>query len=173
MNSSPHSFSIESLQEQNSAAWELLYDELAPDLRVFVQRIGARDPDDIVSETMLNIVRDIKSFTGSVDQLRPWAFTIARNRVIDSARRQKRRPEASTSFDTRDLADAKVGSSDEIDLSWLAEGFAQLTPEQREVLWLRYVMDFSLVTTSQITGSTPDAVASMAHRALRTLREVL
>ncbi len=173
MHSSTDDFSIDLLKSRDTKAWEHLYDALSSDLRSFVRRIGATSPDDVVSDTMLNIVRDIDAFTGTFEELRPWAFQIARNRVIDAARRQKRRPEQVV-FPESDLSTFSTSSTtEEIDLSWLSQAFQQLTHEQREVLWLRYVLDFSLATTSDIMGISPDAVASMSHRALSRLRQLL
>jgi RNA polymerase sigma-70 factor (ECF subfamily) len=173
MAQSTEGFSVAMLQNHHTKAWEHLYDLLSCDLRSFVQRIGATSPDDIVSETMLNIVRDINSFHGTWEELRPWAFRIARHRVIDAARLHKRRPEQVPLADTSLESFSVHSDGNNVDLSGLAHAFEQLSQEQREVLWLRYVLDFSLATTSEIMGSTPDAVASMAHRALGRLRQIL
>jgi RNA polymerase sigma-70 factor (ECF subfamily) len=164
---------VELLKSRDRSAWELLYDELASDLRGFVQRIGASDPDDIVSETMVQIVRDIDSFTGTIEELRPWAFRIARHRVIDVKRREKRRPSEVPLTQSSDFATQIGPESEGLNLSMVSEAFGALTPDQREVLWLRYAMDFSLDTTAQIMGSTPDAIASMAYRALNRLRQMM
>jgi RNA polymerase sigma-70 factor, ECF subfamily len=168
-----HPSTLELLKNRDRRSWELLYDELAPDLRGFAQRIGASDPDDIVSETMLHIVRDVDSFTGTIDELRPWAFRIARHRVIDVKRRAKRRPTEVALTAPHDFATHLGPESRGLDLSKVSEALNALTPEQREVLWLRYAMDFSLGTTAEIMGSTPDAIASMAYRALTRLRQML
>ena len=45
--------------------------------------------------------------------------------------------------------------------------------DQRTVIWLRFVADFSLTEVAEITSRTPDAVAALSHRGLRTLREAL
>ena len=164
------SFSLQQLQQREPRAWTSLYDYLAPDLRSFALRIGARDPDDIVSETMLGIVRDIDSFTGTVEEIRPWAFTIARHRVIDASRKRQRRPDEIALSDTESINIAVTQRDGDIDLGSLATALEQLTDQQREVLWLRYALDFSLETTADIVGSTPDAVSSMAYRALSRLR---
>ena len=173
MNGFSESFTLELLKTRDRRAWEMLYDELAPDLRGFAHRIGASDPDDIVSETMLQIVRDVDSFTGSPDELRPWAFRIARHRVVDVKRREKRRPNEVALTPSNDLGTAIHPDSGGLDLFKVSEAFQALTKDQREVLWLRYAMDFSLDTTAEIMGSTPDAIASMEYRALNRLRQTL
>lgn len=173
MSGSLNPFTIELLKSRDRRAWELLYDELSSDLRVFAQRIGASDPDDVVGETMLQIVRDVDSFTGTVDELRPWAFRIARHRVVDVKRREKRRPNEVALTPLNDLVTNIDSDSGGLDLSKVLDAFEALTPDQKEVLWLRYAMDFSLDTTAEIMSSTPDAIASMAYRALNRLRQLL
>ncbi|MFM8530794.1 MAG: RNA polymerase sigma factor [Ilumatobacteraceae bacterium] len=81
------------LRRNDRAAWEAFYDSLAGELRGYVRRIGARDPDDVLGEVMVQVVRHLPPFTGTSGELRPWVFRIARNRVIDSARRRSRRVE--------------------------------------------------------------------------------
>lgn len=148
-----------------------LYDWLARDLHSFIRRIGAKDPDDVLGETMLNIVRDISTFSGEVADIRPWAFRIARNRVIDVARKHAIRPHEVPMQQSDEPIVVDVTHSGELDLGSLGLAFGLLTAEQREVLWLRYALDMSLDDTAKILDSTPDAVASMAHRALSRLRK--
>lgn len=161
---------LDALRSGERQAWETLYDSVSGDLRHFVMRIGARDPDDIVSETMLQVVRDITTFDGDHDQLRPWIFGIARNRVIDAARRVRRRPRE-VPFDEAGPERVLVRDhTGEVDLASLRAALDLLTQEQREALWLRYALDFSLETSARIMGSSPDAVASMTHRAIQRLK---
>ena len=120
---------------------------------------------------MVSIVRDISNFAGSVGEIRPWAFRIARNRVIDASRRQKIRPIESPLDRNNEPITVDDEPLGEVDLGRLNEAFSQLTAEQREVLWLRYALDLSLEETATIVQSTPDAVAAMAYRALSRLRK--
>lgn len=163
-------YSLDLLKARDTQAWAGLYDALSSDLKAFARRIGSTDPDNIVGETMLNIVRDIDSFNGSTGDIRPWAFRITRHRVIDAARRQKRRPDEVVLNENVHDAISYIDPTGNIDMTQLAHALEQLTMEQRETLWLRYALDFSLETTAEIMGTTPDAVASMAYRALSRLR---
>ena len=146
---------------------------LAADLLAFVRRIGARDPEDIVGETMLQMVRDIRKYSGDVAGLRPWAFRIARNRVIDSGRSRQRRPIEVPLEDNEPLLADAAPTSEPVDLVRLSTMFAELTSEQREVLWIRFVADFSVVETAEITGRSPEAVSSISFRAIKRLRGLL
>lgn len=163
------SLSIESLREGDRAAWAHLYDWLAADLRSFIGRSGAGDVDDILGETMLQLVRDLPSFNDDVSALRPWAFRIARNRVIDAGRRRSRRP-VETNLDEGDAVAVGVAHDGVVDLDVLRRALALLTREQQEALWLRFALDMSVTETARIMDSTPDAVTALTMRALKRLR---
>lgn len=162
---------VSRLLRNESSAWEEFYDSTAADLRAFVARIGSRNPDDTVGEVMVQVVRDIGRFRGSDSELRPWVFGIARHRVIDEGRRRTRRPvEVQQDPDDNRI----VTVPDEIpDLGQVSELLADLTSDQREVLWLRHGLGFSLAETAEIVGKDPEAVAALAYRGLRRLRTLL
>lgn len=141
-------------------------------MRAYIARIGGRDPDDILGETMVQLVRDVKRFSGTYDELRPWAFRIARNRVIDSARRRARRPEDAADLDDDTLADPGP-LADTPDLDRVSELLDGLTDDQRDALWLRYVADLPLAEVAQIMERDSAAVAALTHRAMRQLRKRL
>ncbi|MGE3075853.1 MAG: RNA polymerase sigma factor [Dehalococcoidia bacterium] len=49
----------------------------------------------------------------------------------------------------------------------------ELTPEQREVIHLRFVEDLPIHEVARLTGRSAGAVKSLQHRALRQLRSQL
>lgn len=169
----PSTPNLAALQAGDNRAWEVTYDLLAADLLAFIRRIGGRDPEDILGETMLQMVRDIKKYSGDTPGLRPWAFRIARNRVIDSGRSRKRRPTEVPLEDDEPMIIDLAPSSEPMDLVRLSTLFADLTAEQREVLWIRYVADFSVTETAEITGRSSEAVSSISFRAIKRLRVLL
>ena len=69
-----------------------LWRALQPRLLRFLRVLGCDDPDDVASETWLQVVRDLRKFSGGEDDFRRWLFTIGRHRVIDAARAKSRRP---------------------------------------------------------------------------------
>ncbi len=164
---------LEKLRSGDDRAWELLYDSLSADLLAFIRRIGGKDPEDILGETMLQLVRDVKKYSGDASGLRPWAFRIARNRVIDAGRSRGRRPIEVPLDDNEPPAVTQDFASSPVDLVRLSSIFADLTLDQREVLWVRYVADFSVAATAEITGRTPEAVTSISFRAIKRLRGLL
>lgn len=158
------------LRAGDGSAWESFYDSIAGDLRGYLVRQGARDPDDLVGETMVQVVRDIGKFAGTGNELRPWTFRIARNRMIDATRRRQRRP-VETILDSEEFM---TGQTDPEPVSGeVATLLGSLTPDQREAVWLRYVVDLPLAEVASIMDKAPDAVAALTHRAMGRLRKGL
>lgn len=157
-------------------AWTELYRELAPGLLRFLAAHGAADPEDCLSDVFIQIVRQLAGFLGDEPAFRAWAFTIARSRLIDSWRREQRRPPRSGE-DVVTAADhlrpeLPVDSPSEQQAA-ISEILASLNADQRSVLLLRYVHQFTVEETAQIVGKSEGAVRVVQHRALRTLRRRL
>jgi DNA-directed RNA polymerase specialized sigma24 family protein len=55
----------------------------------------------------------------------------------------------------------------------LHDALLQLTPDQREIVTLRFVADLSIEEVARITGRPTGAVKSLQHRALRVLASAL
>jgi RNA polymerase sigma-70 factor (ECF subfamily) len=140
-------------------------------VRGYLRGQGVRDVDDVLSEVFLQVARSLPRFRGTDDEVRPWVFAIARNRVIDDHRRRAVRPPLSGApVPEREAPDP----DDPIDPELVA-ALGRLTPDQREVVVLRFVADLPLEEVAALTGRTEGAVKSMQHRALaqlaRTLRD--
>ncbi|MFM8870471.1 MAG: RNA polymerase sigma factor [Actinomycetota bacterium] len=68
---------LDAMRRGSDSAWADAYDMLGGDLRSYIARLGALSPDDVLGETMVHLVRDIKKFRGAPAEFRPWAFTVA------------------------------------------------------------------------------------------------
>jgi len=95
---------------------------------------------------------------------------------VDAWRRADRRP----SLPVADLADARVpldaASAADDDLlrrASVEEVLSTLTADQRTVLILRVVHQFSVQETARIIGKNEGAVKVLQHRALASLRRTL
>jgi RNA polymerase sigma-70 factor (ECF subfamily) len=161
------------LRSGDNAAWEIFYDLLAPELWAYIARLGARDPDDVLGETMAQIVRDINKFSGTATEIRAWSFRIAHNRVIDASRRRKSRPSEVAIDDSLDSVPSQTPLADLPDTETVSSLLQGLTADQRSVVWLRFVADLTLEETAEVVGKAPEAVAALTYRALASLRKSL
>lgn len=146
-----------------------VYRALAPAVLGYLRGAGAPDPEDLLGEVFLQVVRDLGRFRGDDDALRRWVFTIVYHRLIDARRRAARRPR---------VADAPLpelagpAPAEPLDPA-LAAALAGLTPEQRDVVVLRFVADLPVRTVARLTRRTPGAVKALQHRALEALARCL
>ena len=155
-------------------AWRRFYLELQPALVGYLRGRGCTNPDDVASETLLQVVRDLRRFEGSEDNFRSWVFSIAHHRMIDAARRDQARP--SEPADTEVIeAGLEPERIDEDVLNGL--GGAELehlltacTHDQRDVLLLCYVADLSLHQVAEVLDKEYNATKALHRRAISALR---
>ena len=141
----------------------------------FVRARGVHDIDGVVNDVFLRAFAAIGSFDGDESGFRAWLFTIARNRVIDEARRDSRAP----STTQLDAAAAVAGGDVIVDAEHrfgddrVVALLGLLTDEQREVLTLRFVADLTIDQIAETTGRRRGAVKQLQRRALRRLERAL
>lgn len=167
---------------QAGAAWAFtrLYEDLAGVVTGYLRRQGAQHPDDVASETFLDVFRGLGSFTGDEDDFRSWVFTIAHRRLVDERRKASRRPDttsiehAETSGEhDHDGDTAERAVLDEHEWERLERHLAVLTSLQRDVVLLRVVAGLTVAETAGVVDRSADAVRQLQYRGLRTLEEQL
>lgn len=94
---------------------------------------------------------------------------MAHNRLLDARRRVARRPVVASSAPP-DLP--APPPADPVDPA-LVTALAALTPEQREVVVLRFVADLPLEDVARIVKRRVGAVKALQHRALEALARTL
>jgi RNA polymerase sigma-70 factor (ECF subfamily) len=134
----------------------------------YLRASGAIESEDLLSDVFLAVTRSLARFEGDDDALRRWVFTIAHNRLVDERRRIARR---------RKVAAAELGQPprppDEPFDAELEVALGQLTPDQRDVVVLRFVADLPLETVASMMGRQVGAVKALQHRALARLQSHL
>lgn len=157
-------------------AWTELYREFAPQLLRFLRSQGAAEPEDLLGDCFVQVLRHLKEFSGDEVGFRAWVFTIARSRLVDSWRRSGRSPVVlGTDSNADQDLDRCADSADTVLLqdAAVAEILGGLTADQRAVITLRFVDRFSLAETAEILGRSEGSVKLLQHRAIRTLRRAL
>lgn len=146
-----------------------VYRELAPAVLGYLRAQRVPDPDDVLGEVFVQVARDLACgrFTGDEPALRRWVFSIAHNRAMDAHRRRTRRASATPPPQSEGTT---VEIDDPIDPA-LVMALATLSPDQREVLVLRFVADLPLEAVAKVTGRRVGAVKALQHRGLENLRK--
>jgi RNA polymerase sigma factor (sigma-70 family) len=167
---------LEAAREGSEAAWQELYNGLAPIVLGYLRANGAPDPEDVLSEIFLQVARDIARFEGDERGFRSWVFTIAHHRLIDARRHSARRPvelsaeppePSGRADDAADEALARIG------VEQVQRILAGLSEEQRAVLLLRVIGDLSIEDVAKALGKRPGAVKALQRRGLAAIKRAL
>ncbi len=160
-------------------AWEALYRDLVGPVTGYLASRGAAEPEDLASETFLQVARGLAGFEGDEPAFRSWVFVIAHRRMQDARRAAARRPRRADADADEALATLGAAGSVEDDAigslrdERLAAALERLSDAHREVLALRVVGDLSVADAASVMGKSPGAIKVLQHRALRALREAL
>jgi RNA polymerase sigma-70 factor, ECF subfamily len=149
-----------------------LWRALQPRLLRYLRVVGCDDPEDVASETWLQVVRDLHRFSGGEEDFRRWLFTIGRHRAVDAARARSRRPVSPSSVGLDILADSHLVEDQVLDgmsVQHAVALLAGLSKDQAEAVALRVIAGLDTPDVARILGKSPGAIRVALHRGLKTL----
>ena len=150
---------------QRRAAFRLVFQSHGPELRGFLQRAGAGpETDDLLQETFLRAYRALA--TRPPTTLRAWLFGIARNLLIDHARRRERQGKV---FSLLPPQEAEEQGQDPERAARVRAGLAGLGSEERLLLLQRYGAATPLRELAAASDCTERTVRNRLQRALEHL----
>jgi RNA polymerase sigma-70 factor (ECF subfamily) len=131
--------------------------------------------EDITSEVFTRFLQALKRSERKIEDLRGWLFGTASNLVHDYYRNRYRRP-VDNLDDHESLAEIHTTESvtdRKFILAELRLAIQQLTPDQQNVLALRFSQELSLEETAHLCGKTVNAIKVLQFRALAGVRRFL
>jgi len=158
-------------------ATEVLLTRLSLLLRSYFKgrltRIGrsAVDAEDLVQETLISIHTHRHTYDPA-QPITPWAYAIARYRLVDYLRRTKTSGAALALDEIPDLPaqDDSDGVDSRLDLRAL---ISQLTPKMRQTIELVKLQGLSVSEAAMRTEMSVSAVKVSVHRGLRALAKLV
>ena len=146
-----------------------------PIYRFIFRQIGDVDISrELSSEVFCRMLQVIKKDSEIIQRLAPWLYCTARNIVIDHYRRQQHRNHlplhdefVEASNNTAEAADVRLSAQQ------LQKALQKLTPDQRQVILLKFMEGLSNQEVADALAKPIGAVKSLQHRALNALREIL
>jgi len=132
---------------------------------------SAADAEDAVAEGFARVFAALPRMAGRQIAFRPYLLTCVRNAATDRLRRERR-------IDLREQMPETPGTAQADDMALLGleknlvgEALQALPARWRTVLWLTEVEGLSPAEVSRRIGIKPNAVAALAYRARKGLRE--
>jgi RNA polymerase sigma-70 factor (ECF subfamily) len=158
-------------------AWRALYADLAPALLGYLRARRADQPEDVLGEVMLQIVRGLPSFDGGKSEFRAWAFTIAHHRLLDERRRSARRPAEPMPAPQIErlgpLGDTEEDALRALSAERVARLLAHLSPDQKNVILLRVLGELTCEQVAEVIGKSAGAVKALQRRGLEAIKREL
>ena len=134
----------------------------------------AAEAEDAVQEIFIDLWKSAGRFDASIASETTFVAMIARRRLIDRGRRRMRRPEVPQIAETvADPAEARDRSPAGEESAIAQRAFAQLRPEQQQVLQLAIHHGCSHEQIATATGMPLGTVKTHARRGLIKMRQIL
>ena len=136
--------------------------------------VGNRhDAEDLTTQTFLKMLESIGRFRWQSAPFSAWLFRIAHNLAMDHFRARRRwqpeeevpEPRGQEEPSAEALAMRTIGRESMLTM------IEDLSPEQQQVLTLKFVFNFSNGEVATILEKTEGAIKSLQHRALVSLQK--
>jgi len=153
-----------------------IYDSYSPGLFTYAMRLLGDSclAEDCVSETFSRFLNMLRTGKGPEDHLRAYLYRIAHNWITDYYRRSPSPPfELSEEMHTDDQAKPDSQVEWRMDQIKVRSAMRQLTPDQRQVVILRFIEDWEIREVAKALQKPIGSIKALQHRALGALRRIL
>jgi RNA polymerase sigma-70 factor (ECF subfamily) len=168
------------LQRSSAASGEalirMLYQEHGNALLTYATRLTGDQwvAEDVIQETLLRAWRHADVLNEEAGSIRGWLFTVARNLVVDRARRTAARPaEVAAGYEATERISVGDHAQRVVDSMVALDVLERLSEEHRAVVVELYIRGRSGPEAAEALGIPIGTVKSRAHRALRGMRDLM
>jgi RNA polymerase sigma-70 factor (ECF subfamily) len=167
---------LQRAQQFDQQALGEIYDSYSPGLYRYAMRLlGDVDlSEECVAETFSRFLHAVRGGGGPKDHLQAYLYRVAHNWITD---RWRRKPLPTVPLEDDLCADAEAEPSQAVAQRFEQEraraALAHLTPEQRQVVMLKFLEGWENEEIAQALGKPIGAVKALQHRALEALRRIL
>jgi RNA polymerase sigma-70 factor, ECF subfamily len=155
---------------------EAIYDRYSPGLYAYAMRLLGDEclAEDCVSETFSRFLKALRVGRGPEEHLQAYLYRIAHNWITDIYRRQPLPPiELDDNLRAEDESQPDVQTDRRLEQEHVRGALRSLTPDQRQVIILRFLEGWENNEVSAAVQKPISAVKALQHRALETLRRML
>jgi RNA polymerase sigma factor (sigma-70 family) len=157
--------------QENPAAFGRLYDlYIQPVFRYLYRQVDSlQDAEDLTSQTFVAAYEALPRFQGQ-NHFAAWLFGIARHKLMDYYRRKSAQPQlqiSETLSKEEDLLGQIILNED---LSHLRSLIQDLTREEQDLIYLRYLVGLSYAEIAEVVGKSMEAVKKSVYRLLARIK---
>ena len=160
----------------DKAALVNIYENLSPALYRYAYRMlgDASLAEDCVAETFSRFLQVVRHSKGPRENIQAYLYRIAHNWITDHYRRQPLPSvELNEELHVDPYGDPVKEFSQGQNRERLRAALLRLSPEQRQVIHLRFLEEWSYEQVAAALDKNVDATRALQHRALAALRRML
>jgi RNA polymerase sigma-70 factor (ECF subfamily) len=167
---------LERAKQYDEAALGELYDQYAPRIYAYIYRRvhDAHLAEDLTGDVFVRVMQAIQAGRIWHTSFRAWLYRIAHNLTVDHYRRQP--AAAELELDEQMIADEDSLTSvvtRRLFNQRLRSAINRLTPDQQQVLVLRFGEEMTARETAEVMEKTVGAIEALQRRGLASLRRIL
>ncbi|MBU4348357.1 RNA polymerase sigma factor [Patescibacteria group bacterium] len=167
---------IREAQKGDSESFAVIYKHYVPQIYRFIFfRVSSKTiAEDLTHESFLSAWKSIGSYTQKNLSISSWLYRIARNKVIDHYRTNKK----NTSIDTENFNENIIGFYEQEDpdiklnINKITSLINLLKTEYKEVIIMKFIEDLSHKEIAEALDKSEGAIRLIQHRAIKSLKEL-
>lgn len=158
----------------NTQALAEIYDAYSPGIYRYAMRLlgDMSLAEDCVAETFLRFLKTLQDRRGPRDHLQAYLYRIAHNWIVDLYRRDDNPSELGEAVRSESAVPEEEAEAC-IRRKQVRRAIRNLTPDQQQVISLKYLEEWSNEEISRAMNKPVGAVKSIQHRALKSLSKLL
>jgi RNA polymerase sigma-70 factor (ECF subfamily) len=159
----------------DEAAISEIYDRISPAIYSFaIRQTGDTNlAEECVADTFFRFLRSLRSGQGPTDHLKAYLYRIAHNWINDHYRYARPEEALNPELPARAGSEPHIAVSTALDQQELRNALSLLTPDQRQVIVLKYLEEMGNSEIALVLQKPVGAVKALQHRALDALRLIL
>jgi RNA polymerase sigma-70 factor (ECF subfamily) len=176
MDSSSEYELLDGAREYNHETLTVIYDRFSPFIYAYSLRLlGEADlAEECTAETFSRFLHALRGGSSPRKYLQAYLYRIAHNWITDRYRRQPPQPlELDENLQADERETPHQVSSQRLMQARIRTALQRITPDQRQVIVLRYLEGWEMEEVSTALNKSVGAIKALQHRALEALRMVL
>lgn len=151
-----------------------VYNRYSPGLYRYAMRLlgDENTAEECVAETFSRFLKAIKFGNGPDVYLQAYLYRIAHNWITDYFRQNPNHSSIDTKTIVDETGDPHSAAVNHIEAEKIRSYLKLLTADQRQVIVLKYLEDWTNEQIAQSLGKPQGAIKALQHRALQTLRRL-